>query len=56
MGYFSRREIMRIGGISLAGLSLSDLFEQAVVAAGRREESGADGAGEDREGGCRIDP
>jgi hypothetical protein len=33
MERFNRREIMRIGGISLAGLSLSDLFEQAVVGA-----------------------
>ena len=32
MGHFSRREIMRIGGISLAGLSLSDLFQQAAIA------------------------
>ncbi len=33
MGLLNRREIMRVGGISLAGLSLSDLFKQKAAAA-----------------------
>jgi len=37
MGLLNRREIMRIGGISLAGLSLSDLYEQAVIGSPRTD-------------------
>jgi hypothetical protein len=37
MSLISRREIMRIGGISLAGLSLSDLMEQATLASPRTD-------------------